>query len=128
MRYSLVMSILIATVILIACGNPADQIPSPTPQSTQPTIDANSQNTSGTVKSASDSNIQKNPLWFFDVDDDEIQGIEVTHLSQVIRFNRIEGDVWVFRDPQGVPADYSRFDGITLILSSARTRRDFEAT
>ena len=66
----------------------------------------------------SDSKILENPLWFFEVDEDEIQGIEVNHLSTVIRFNRVEGDVWMFRDPRDVPVDYSRFGGVIPIAPS----------
>ena len=61
--------------------------------------------------------------WFYQVSMDDIVEISVNHGDESRSFFRNEDRVWVFADPEDVPADPERWGGMTSLLSGPRTRR-----
>ena len=62
--------------------------------------------------------------WFYQVSEDDIATIYVSHLGDSVSFRKTEADTWAFNDPEGVPPDFRRWGGITLLLSGPQTKRD----
>ena len=69
--------------------------------------------------------VDKSP-WFYQVAEEDIRAIEVTHLDKHVRFVKT-GKVWTFVEPEslaGLPPAWEIFQGTELILSGPRTQRD----
>ena len=62
--------------------------------------------------------------WFYQVDMDDINVIEVNHNGDQVKFVREGRFGWTFDDPSGIPPSHNRWGGITLIFSGPQTRRD----
>ena len=66
--------------------------------------------------------------WFYQVAEDDIETISVQYLDdKSVSFYKTEGRTWAFTDPEGIPPNYNRWGGITLLLSGPGTRRDLTA-
>lgn len=69
--------------------------------------------------------VDKTP-WFYQVAQEDIKAIEVTHLDKHVRFVKT-GRAWAFEEPTslaGFPPAWEIFQGTELILSGPRTQRD----
>ena len=69
--------------------------------------------------------VDKTP-WFYQVAQEDIRVIEVTHLGKHVRFAKT-GRAWAFSEPvalAGFPPAWEIFQGTELILSGPRTQRD----
>ena len=69
--------------------------------------------------------VDKSP-WFYQVAQEDIRVIEVTHLGKHVRFVKT-GKAWAFEEPAslvGFPPAWELFQGTELILSGPRTQRD----
>ena len=67
-----------------------------------------------------------NTPWFYQVAQEDIRVIEVTHLDKHVRFVKT-GRAWTFEEPAslvGFPPAWELFQGTELILSGPRTQRD----
>ena len=73
-----------------------------------------------------DEQKEKSP-WFYQVTEDDIQSIGITHRGQNVEFVRTEQNWWAFVDPPDVPPWLHRWGGIVLLLSGPQTRRDLSA-
>ena len=70
---------------------------------------------------------EKSP-WFYQVHEDDIETIMVRYLDdKSVSFFRTEEGTWAFTDPEGIPPNFNRWGGITLLLSGPGTRRDLTA-
>ncbi len=70
---------------------------------------------------------KKSP-WFYQVAEDDIETISVTYLDDKrVSFYKTEDRTWAFTDPEGIPPNYNRWGGVTLLLSGPGTRRDLTA-
>ena len=66
--------------------------------------------------------------WFYQVAEDDIRTITVSYLDgKSVSFYKTEEDTWAFVDPEGIPPNFNRWGGITLLLSGPGTRRDLTA-
>ncbi len=65
------------------------------------------------------------PPWFYQVSEDDIEGITVTTRTDKVSFVKTGKRTWMFKDPAGIPPSYYRWGGIPLLLSGPQTRRDF---
>ena len=66
--------------------------------------------------------------WFYQVHEDDIQTIGVRYLDdKSVSFYKTADRTWAFADPEGIPPNYNRWGGITLLLSGPGTRRDLTA-
>ena len=66
--------------------------------------------------------------WFYQVAEDDIETISVRYLDdKSVSFYKTEQRTWAFADPDGIPPNYNRWGGITLLLSGPGTRRDLTA-
>ena len=66
--------------------------------------------------------------WFYQVSEDDIETISVQYLDDKrVSFYKTDGRTWAFTDPEGIPPNYNRWGGITLLLSGPGTRRDLTA-
>ena len=66
--------------------------------------------------------------WFYQVAEDDIETIRVRYLDdKSVSFYKTEGRTWAFSDPEGIPPNFNRWGGITLLLSGPGTRRDLTA-
>ena len=65
--------------------------------------------------------------WFYQVSEDDILTIGVSNNADSVAFYKTESRTWAFSDPNGIPPDYNRWGGITLLLSGPGTRRDLTA-
>jgi hypothetical protein len=70
-----------------------------------------------------DDDGSKSP-WFYQVSQDDIDTIAVTHKGDFVSFHRVAKYTWAFDDPPGIPPNHVRWGGITLLLSGPQTRRD----
>ena len=66
---------------------------------------------------------QPDAPWFYQVSMDDITEISVGNGDDYRRFFKNEERVWVFEDPENVPADPQRWGGMTVLLSGPKTRR-----
>jgi hypothetical protein len=69
--------------------------------------------------------VDKSP-WFYQIAQEDIRVIEVTHLGSHVRFVKT-GKAWAFEEPAslvGFPPAWELFQGTELILSGPRTQRD----
>jgi hypothetical protein len=66
--------------------------------------------------------------WFYQVEMDDIDFIEVTHLGESRKFIRSERYAWAFVDPPNIPPSRRRWGGLQLLVSGPQTRRDLTAT
>ena len=69
--------------------------------------------------------VDKTP-WFYQVAQEDIRVIEVTHFDKHVRFVKT-GRAWAFEEPAplaGLPPAWEIFQGTELILSGPRTQRD----
>ena len=71
--------------------------------------------------------VEKSP-WFYQVAEDDIRTIGVSYLDdKSVSFYKTENRTWAFTDPEGIPPNFTRWGGITLLLSGPGTRRDLTA-
>ncbi len=61
--------------------------------------------------------------WFYQVSMDDITEISVQNAEDYRRFFKNDENVWVFEEPENVPADPHRWGGMTVLLSGPKTRR-----
>ena len=61
--------------------------------------------------------------WFYQVSMDDITEITVQNNNNNRRFFKNAENVWVFEEPDNVPADPHRWGGMTVLLSGPKTRR-----
>ena len=61
--------------------------------------------------------------WFYQVSMDDITEISVRNGDNYRRFFKNDARVWVFEEPDNVPADPQRWGGMTVLLSGPKTRR-----
>ena len=68
------------------------------------------------------------PLWFYNVHDDDIQRISVTHDGETQAFIKGSGEayLWLFDDGTGTEVDLNRWGGIPLLVTGPRSRRVLE--
>ena len=70
---------------------------------------------------------KKSP-WFYQVAEDDIETIRVRYLDTGdVSFFKTEQRTWAFTDPEGIPPNFNRWGGVTLLLSGPGTRRDLTA-
>ena len=62
--------------------------------------------------------------WFYQVSEDDIETIKINYKGSVVSFYKTGQSTWAFDDPEGVPPNYVRWGGITLLLSGPGTKRD----
>ena len=63
--------------------------------------------------------------WFYQIDMDDIEIIEVTHQGEAVGFVKTGEYTWAFQDPPTIPPSHFRWaGGIKLLLSGPRTLRD----
>ena len=62
--------------------------------------------------------------WFYQVSEEDIETVTITHKDDSVTFNRVGDYAWAFQDPEGIPPDNNRWGGILLLLSGPGTRRD----
>lgn len=65
--------------------------------------------------------------WFYQVSEDDILTIGVRSNDNSVNFYRTDANTWAFTEPEGIPPNYNRWGGITLLLSGPGTRRDLTA-
>ncbi len=65
--------------------------------------------------------------WFYQVAEDDIETIHVWHNGSSVNFYKTDGRTWAFKDPEGIPPNFTRWGGVTLLLSGPGTRRDLTA-
>lgn len=66
--------------------------------------------------------------WFYQVAEDDIETIRVQYLDdKSVSFYKTEDRTWAFTDPEGIPPNFNRWGGVTLLLSGPGTRRDLTA-
>ena len=68
--------------------------------------------------------LQEASPWFYQVDEDDIDFIEIIHQGDRARFVRVAPYSWAFEDPEGIPPSHYRWGGITLLFTGPQTRRD----
>ncbi|MCH8061453.1 MAG: hypothetical protein IH861_03010 [Chloroflexi bacterium] len=68
--------------------------------------------------------IRSRSPWFYQVSEEDIETITVTHKGDSVTFNKVGDYTWAFQNPEGIPPDYVRWGGIPLLLSGPGTRRD----
>ena len=68
--------------------------------------------------------IRSRSPWFYQVSEEDIETITVTHRGDSVSFNKVGDYTWAFQSPEGIPPDYIRWGGIPLLLSGPGTRRD----
>lgn len=68
------------------------------------------------------------PLWFYNIHDDDIQRISITHEGETLAFIKSleEGFQWLFDDGTDTKVDLNRWGGIPLLLTGPRSRRILE--
>ena len=59
--------------------------------------------------------------WFYQVSEEDIATIAVTHLGDSVSFYKTEVGTWAFQDPEGIPPNFRWWGGITLLLSGPRS-------
>ena len=63
--------------------------------------------------------------WFYQIDMDDLEVININHMGEEVRFVRTGVYTWAFQDPPTIPPSHERWaGGIKLLLSGPRTRRD----
>ncbi|MCH7652282.1 MAG: hypothetical protein IIB14_01270 [Chloroflexi bacterium] len=62
--------------------------------------------------------------WFYQVSEEDIETITVTHKGDSVSFTKVGDYTWAFQNPEGIPPDHIRWGGIPLLLSGPGTRRD----
>ncbi len=66
--------------------------------------------------------------WFYQVAEDDIETIKVHYLEdKSVSFYKTDSSTWAFTDPEGIPPNFNRWGGVTLLLSGPGTRRDLTA-
>lgn len=65
--------------------------------------------------------------WFYQVAEEDILTISVSFEGSEVNFYKTEAETWAFEDPDGIPPSFTRWGGITLLLSGPQTRRDLTA-
>ncbi len=65
--------------------------------------------------------------WFYQVSEDDIETIAVSHGDKSASFHKAARHTWVFDSPDGIPPSHERWGGVTLLLSGPGTRRDLTA-
>ncbi|MBI4308030.1 MAG: DUF4340 domain-containing protein [Chloroflexi bacterium] len=64
------------------------------------------------------------PLWFYNLDQDRISGIDVTYNGKKESFVRdAQEKSWRFNDAAKTPVNLERWGGITLLLSGPQSKR-----
>ena len=68
------------------------------------------------------------PLWFYNVHDDDIQRISITHEGETQAFIKGTGEQfqWFFDDGTDTEVDLNRWGGIPLLVTGPRSRRVLE--
>ncbi|MCZ6788924.1 MAG: DUF4340 domain-containing protein [Chloroflexi bacterium] len=68
------------------------------------------------------------PLWFYNVHDDDIRRISVTHQDETLAFIKGTGEEfqWFFDDGTDTEVDLDRWGGIPLLVTGPRSRRVLE--
>ena len=66
--------------------------------------------------------------WFYQVAENDIDFIEVTHEGERVAFRKRGKSDWIFLDPANIPPAYTRWSGIILLLGGPATRRDLTPT
>lgn len=76
---------------------------------------------------ANEEVVEPKSPWFYQLSEDDISTIEVSHLADSVGFYKTEAGTWSFDDPDEIPPDFRRWGGITLLLSGPQTKRDLTA-
>ena len=66
--------------------------------------------------------------WFYQVSNDDMVSIKVTHFESEVSFLKTPLDTWAFEGSEGIPPDMDRFGGIAYILGGPQTNRDLTET
>ena len=67
--------------------------------------------------------VEIDPPWFYQVSMDDINYIGLTRKDKSLSFYKNEDTTWSFVDPKGIPPSYTRWGGVTLLLSGPQTQR-----
>ena len=67
--------------------------------------------------------VETDPPWFYQVSMDDINYIGLTKNDKSLSFYKNEDTTWSFVDPKGIPPSYTRWGGVTLLLSGPQTQR-----
>ena len=67
--------------------------------------------------------VEIDPPWFYQVSMDDINYIGLTRGDKSLSFYKNEVNRWSFVDPKGIPPSYTRWGGVTLLLSGPKTER-----
>jgi hypothetical protein len=65
--------------------------------------------------------------FFYQVDDDDINKVVVTHKGQTVQFVTDSTGTWRFNDANGEPVNLERWGGVTLLLSGPQYKRKLAA-
>jgi hypothetical protein len=73
-------------------------------------------------------NAQLAQPWFYQVSNDDMVSIKITHTGSEVSFIKTPLETWAFEGDAGIPPSMDRFGGIAYILGGPQTNRDLTET